>query len=272
MPDLASIEYWPPTGHRNGPWVDEPEVDAWVKSSRRVCELYGEALQDFSLPNRVGGLRLMAARGASPHVVVSAFAGPGYEGARVEVPACVRDLTPLLRARLVLDATDLVLRELASVRGWPLETVAGVRRRVLESGFHFGWSGRTVSARDRRRAARTRFWLSDGGFGPVRPATTSRQPYGARPPTRCLKKTRRGSPTATSLTSFKPCNAASNSHRHQNYLFPREETTSRGARTYGPGQALACLRQCWPPFDGSRGPRTRSSGARSSRQGGANSS
>ncbi|WP_139209815.1 hypothetical protein [Microlunatus flavus] len=167
MPDLSSIEFWPATGHQRKPWVAETEVDAWVKSSRRVCELYGEALKHVSLPSRVKGLRLMPGRGPGPDVVVHAFATADFEGARIEVPASVRNLTPLVRARLVLDATDLVLRELAAAKGWPSEAVAETKRRVLASGLHFKWEGRTVAARDRRRAARTRFWLCDDGFGRV---------------------------------------------------------------------------------------------------------
>lgn len=167
MRDLSSVEFWPATGHRDEPWVVETEVDAWVKSSRRVCELYGEALQHVSLPSRVRGLRLMPGRGAGLDVLVDAFAAADFEGARIEVPTSVRDLTPLVRARLVLDAIDLVLRELAAVKGWPLEQVAEATRRVFESGLHFGWEGRTVTSRDRRRAARSRFWLTDGGLGRV---------------------------------------------------------------------------------------------------------
>lgn len=173
---LSSIDFWPATGFVGTAWREEPELDAWVKTSRRVCEAYSAALADRGLKASESNLRLGARAtdsndedaSSSDELVVTVFAKPGVEGANIEVPSVVADLPPLVRARLVLDVVDLVLRQLAPVRSWPLAAVDALRQEVLDTGLGFWWMGREVSSPDRRRSARTHFSVSDDGFGRVR--------------------------------------------------------------------------------------------------------
>lgn len=62
MPYLTLVEVWPSTGYPRGQWLEEPSADAFVKSARRVCESYSEALRAAQIANRVSTVRLMSPR------------------------------------------------------------------------------------------------------------------------------------------------------------------------------------------------------------------
>ena len=52
VPRLSYVFVWPPTGHRRLRWVRPADRDAFVKTARRVCELYTSALLPLEIENR----------------------------------------------------------------------------------------------------------------------------------------------------------------------------------------------------------------------------
>lgn len=49
---LRLVDFWPATGFPASAWAEDPDVDAFVKSARRICERYSEGLaaQEIARP------------------------------------------------------------------------------------------------------------------------------------------------------------------------------------------------------------------------------
>ncbi len=171
MARFREIEFWPGVGHPDRPWTDDPETDVWVKSARRVCELYGEALRAVDLRGPVGSLRFMTVpaedEGDAVRVEVLLDRPDGWESAGVCVPPHVVRLSAAARGRLVLDVIHAAVTELAPHRDWPLTTVAAVREQVLGRHLRFEWASAWKSSPDRKLQARAFFRLADDGYGRV---------------------------------------------------------------------------------------------------------
>lgn len=168
MPALSLVEFWPQTGRRGGAWLKPPAEDSLVKSSRRVAELYSEALTGLRLENRVSSLRLMTGTAEAEEVVLAVNTKPvreGFEMARVEVPTGVADLTPLQRAVLVVEVVDEVLSRLAAARGWPRDDLRILRTYVLDRGLRFSWSSRPKASPNRRHQVQASYTMGDDGLG-----------------------------------------------------------------------------------------------------------
>lgn len=171
MPVFKVVEFWPATGLPSHPWVDDPDADAFTRTSRRVCELYSEGLAPASLTGPAKALRLFAVRG--PHgskrveVEVHEHFYESFEAGSVGVPGGVAELAPEARARLVLEVVHAAATQLATVRGWPEAALESARRHVLEHHFQFDWATPWKSSRDRAHRVRAVFHLTDDGTGRV---------------------------------------------------------------------------------------------------------
>lgn len=171
MARFREVEFRPLTGPKLGPWTEEPETDAWVKSARRVSELYGEALDTVGVVGPVGSIRFMTcpADDDSDAVRVDVLLDrpEGWESGAVWVPPGVAGLSPAERGRLVLDVLHGAVTELAPHRGWPVEALAEVRDYVLGRGLRFEWASSWRANQERSRQARAFFRLEDDGYGRV---------------------------------------------------------------------------------------------------------
>jgi hypothetical protein len=171
MARFREIVFWPMSGHLDQRWTDEPETDVWVRSARRVCELYGEALQAVDLRGPVGSLRFMTfpADDQVDAVRAEVLLDPpdGWETGGVRVPPSIVQLSTAARGRLVVDVIHDALTELARHRDWPLETLAAIRENVLSRHLRFEWASPWKSSPDRRLQARASFRLGDDGYGRV---------------------------------------------------------------------------------------------------------
>jgi hypothetical protein len=52
MPKFRQIHVWPDTGFAERPWNDDPDVDAFARISRGICEAYSQALPGLALVAR----------------------------------------------------------------------------------------------------------------------------------------------------------------------------------------------------------------------------
>lgn len=171
MPVFKVVEFWPTTGLPSHPWVDDPDADAFTRTSRRVCELYSEGLAPASLTGRAQALRLFAVRGPdgseAVEVEVHEHFYESFEVGSVGVPVGVAGLAPDVRALLVLDVVHAATTKLAQVRGWPEAALEIARQHVLDHHFRFEWATAWKSNKNRAYRARAVFYLTDDGTGRV---------------------------------------------------------------------------------------------------------
>lgn len=179
MPKVSQLFIWPPTGWYDKPWVEPDDNDAFVKSSRRVCELYSEGLAQADIDGRCREIRF-SSHEASPdpdpvHVLVHTDFISGWEMINIAVPKGAADLTPEARGLLVLDTIHGGVLRLAQARGWDPDKVEHVRQHCLARRLDYTWDGRWKASPSRRYDARGEFRLLDYGFGVTRIAIRDRR-------------------------------------------------------------------------------------------------
>lgn len=172
MSTFRVVEFWPSTGWPDGPWCRDPGEDAFVKSARSVCELYGEGLRLLRLAAPLSTLRLSCALDQHPvdgEVLVEVFTdrAMGFELARVSLPTGLAALAPEARAAVVLEVVHGATVRLGAARGWDGAVLQAAHRHVLDQGLRFVWAGPWKSSPDRRHRARPVYRLEDDGFGRV---------------------------------------------------------------------------------------------------------
>jgi len=173
MVALNYVWFWPDGGHRDRPWpdsygdVDYAAEDAFLRTSRRVTERYSEALAESPLEARRPSIDMGVNQYGSDDGSVSVNLGlsrPGENGVRVDIPATVATLGPQDRARLVLDAVDLAMRNIGDALGWPQEVLDRAYQHTLDHGLGFSMAGPWKADRSRRRRARAVARIRDEGW------------------------------------------------------------------------------------------------------------
>lgn len=158
---------WPDSGAVEGEWGDGPAVDAFIRSSRRVCELIERSLSERHVEAPHSEVRLNAVRGEDERVVVKILGtrDEGWDTATVAVPDAVADLSAQERGVLVLDFTDKVLSALADLRGWEnAEQLAGIRDDALRHNLRYIQVGPWKTNRSRNLRARPVAEIADDGL------------------------------------------------------------------------------------------------------------
>lgn len=171
MAVFRDVHFWPSVGSPDRPWLEDPGADAFVKSARRVCELYSEGLARGGLEGPSAQLRLNTHRHEDRDVVsVTVFTENvgGFEMAGVSLPDGVDLLSGESRGLLVLDVIHGAVERLAAARGWHVAAAVAARDHALEKHLQYSWHGRWKASPGRRHEARARFRLEDDGFGRVR--------------------------------------------------------------------------------------------------------
>jgi hypothetical protein len=179
MPRLSHVFVWPPTGHRGSAWVRPADNDAFVKTARRVCELYSEVIASLGLEGRSSEIRFMSDVGpkgqAEVEVTVNTEFLGGFESAHILLPRGIAELAPQARGVLVLDAVHGAVMRLAEARGWDPALLKTVRDRCLERNLDYTWESPWKASPHRRYQARAEFRLLDHGFGTTRIAVRDRR-------------------------------------------------------------------------------------------------
>ena len=179
MPRLSYVFVWPPTGHRRSAWVRPADNDAFVKTARRVCELYSEAIVSLGIEGRSSEIRFMSDVGpkgqAEVEVTVNTEFLGGFESARVLLPRGIAELAPQARGVLVLDVVHGAVLRLAEARGWDAALLESVRDRCLKRTLDYTWESSWKASSHRRYEARAEFRLLDHGFGTTRIAVRDRR-------------------------------------------------------------------------------------------------
>ena len=184
MATLQLIMFWPATGFPDRPWLEHPDEDAFVRSARSVCELYGEAVREAAVPNRHSELRLFCQHDGSREdvlVTVHPDVREEFESAMVELPTGIADMTAPARSRLVLAAVHAAATRLGQDRGWDRAALEAAREHVLAARLRYRWKGPAKVSPE----AGTVVWRDNRGLVTVdleRSGTTGRPP--GEPPDR----------------------------------------------------------------------------------------
>lgn len=150
-----------------------PAVNAFLRTSRRVCERYSEGLAAAKVQARHGEVRMFVEDGdpGMAEVLVLIPLDPvseGFESARALIPAGAEELSPAARAVLVLDVVVAAMRRLAAVRGWDLAGLESAREHVIDHGYGFEMAGPWRSSPDRKLRVRPVARVGDDGWSSVR--------------------------------------------------------------------------------------------------------
>lgn len=168
MTTLKDIHFWPPTGREDQPWTnddEDPRCDAFLRTARRVCERYSEAIRGLELPQRCSSIRFFVDVEDRSDVLVEIGVDPSDDFGRATIPTAALEFDSARRAALILAIIDGGLKRLATSRGWDPNRLDEARRAVVDHDFGFAWDGPWKSSRDRRLRGRLRFVLEDDGFG-----------------------------------------------------------------------------------------------------------
>ncbi|SNY71171.1 hypothetical protein [Paractinoplanes atraurantiacus] len=164
MSRLTWINFWPPAGFTDRPWLEHPDEDALVRSSRSVCELYTEAVAPAGLQARHSELRLFCQHADDLLLEVDTDRGEGFECARAELPPGIAELPAPTRAALALELVHAAASRLARERGWDQTVLDAARQHALDNGLRFRWQGPPKTSPDRKLTAHPLFVLHDDGF------------------------------------------------------------------------------------------------------------
>ncbi|KYH43376.1 hypothetical protein [Branchiibius sp. NY16-3462-2] len=164
---LRDVHFWPLAGPEAEPWdPDEPNCDAFVRTSRRVCERYSDALRKAELSNRSSSVRFFVGQGEPGDVEVAMSVDPSdSESGRVTLPPAATTLDAGYRAALVLETVHGGMMRLGQARGWDPERLNEAHAAVIAHRFEFSWDSPWKTSRTRKHKARLRFSLQDNGFG-----------------------------------------------------------------------------------------------------------
>lgn len=170
MSRLRWINFWPPTGHPDRPWLDDPDEDAFVRSSRGVCELYTEAVRPAGLQARHSELRLNCHHDEDRDdvlVEVDTDKGEGFERASATLPAGVAALPWPVRSVLALEVVHAAASRLGRERGWDQAVLDAARQHAVDGQLRYRWEGPAKVSPDRKLAAEPVFVMHDDGYGRV---------------------------------------------------------------------------------------------------------
>lgn len=146
---LGYLWFWPDAGQFGQPWSDNPEQDAFVRTSRRVTERYSEPLGELDFNARRWSQKLsvwpvadLVGEKVGDRVVVHVHHLPRREQvAHAFVPTAIIDLAPQQRARVVLEVVDAAMQSIGGRLGWPAEALTQARLRALDHHLEFEMKG-----------------------------------------------------------------------------------------------------------------------------------
>jgi len=168
---LSKVWVWPGTGKPHKPWDDEPENDAFLKTSRRVSEAFRRELDRRGVQARDKEIEIVLGAVGDDQIAVQAIergVEDGPETAEISVSRNFHRLDPYTRAFFVADALQAITRRLGEVHGWDLaridEAMDAVRLNDYAYVFESDWLPNAEGSHSARLVAR----LLDDGWGRVR--------------------------------------------------------------------------------------------------------
>ncbi|MFN8158054.1 MAG: hypothetical protein U0R68_11595 [Candidatus Nanopelagicales bacterium] len=170
MARLRVVEAWPSTRHPDRPWHEDPDVAAFLGSSRGIFDLYSAELPAAEQTAKASSIRFFMRDVPSPDGFALSlnprFLG-SFDMAGVTVPTGFADRPAERRAAAALDVVHAAVIALAGLRGWDAARLDEVRDRAVAQGLRFCWCSGWKSAPGRRHQARGVYWLDAEGDGHV---------------------------------------------------------------------------------------------------------
>ena len=171
---LSLVAVWPRVGRDDRPWVEPASCDAFVRTARRVCELYSSLVAAQELPSPSAELRIHVEAdsrltdGGHPRIEVHVPQRnwSGFDVATVLLPPIELDeMVPQARALQVLECIHSAVTEIGRGREWGEGALSTVYSACVLNRLDFQWRSNWKSSRDRRRQARCEFRIDDLGIG-----------------------------------------------------------------------------------------------------------
>ena len=172
MPRLTKVWIWPAEGKTTKPWDESPEIDSFLKTSRRVSEAFRQALERHNIRTRDPEIEIMLDDEVGDRdIVVQAIergVDRGPESATITVSRDFHRLDEYTRAFFVADALHAIATRLGTVHGWHLAAINSAMDAVRVEDYAFEWVGPWKPNADKTMRVRVRARLLDDGFGRVR--------------------------------------------------------------------------------------------------------
>ena len=170
MPRLRIVEAWPATRHPGRPWHADPDVAAFLASSRGIFELYSDELPAAEQSAKASSVRFFVAEDTRPAgfdvSLLDRFL-QSFDIVWVSVPQRFSELSAAARTSAALDVVHAAVRALGELRGWDVARLDEVRDRAAQRGLRYAWASGWRAAPGRRHEARGVYWLDDDGQGHV---------------------------------------------------------------------------------------------------------
>lgn len=171
MARLTKVWIWPAEGKATKPWDEEPEIDSFLKTSRRVSEAFRQALERHNIRARDSEIEIMLDDVGDADIVVQAVergVERGPESATITVSRGFHRLDEYTRAFYVADALHAIATRLGTVHGWHLAAIDSAMDAVRVEDYSFEWVGPWKANAEGTAKVRVRARLLDDGFGRVR--------------------------------------------------------------------------------------------------------
>lgn len=162
---VRHVDFSPSSGWLDRPWDHDPDIDAFARSSRRVCERYTELLQGAQLASNQ--LRIFLRMNSAKDIARVEFLDgepTDFESALAYLPRGLTDWTPTQRARLALELQHASALALARVRGSDPAPFGLAHHALLLEGLQPLWHGPWTSSPSRKHRARLVQRIEDTGF------------------------------------------------------------------------------------------------------------
>jgi hypothetical protein len=168
---LTRVWIWPDTGKPHKPWDEEPELDSFLRTSRRVAEAFRTELEreQIDVRDRRIELYLDAELGeATIRVRVDEYGvTEGTESGSVTLSRGFHTLDPYTRAFYVADVLHAATRRLGEIHDWDLEAIDRAMDRVRAADYSAEWTSGWRPSASGEIAARLHAEFADDGFARV---------------------------------------------------------------------------------------------------------